>query len=229
MFEICGMHFCSVFCETLWMRLIATFQFSWLPFFDPADATLCLAWVPSYSFGLSATLPWPGCQFIHSAWVPHYLGVGANLFIRPGCRCIYPAWVPHYWFGLGANLFTKFGKSAIHSRQVCHFIQGWASLPICNLSGLGATFIPHGWCATFIHLTADAPHLLNSPDRHSLRGTFVKPSVKNWTFVENPSVKLHRLELAFEKLAKNSFWKEKIQQHSEPPFWRRNLLLSNDP
>jgi hypothetical protein len=102
MFEICGMHFCSVFCETLWMRLIATFQFSWLPFFDPADATLCLAWVPSYSFGLSATLPWPGCQFIHSAWVPHYLGLGANLLIRPGCRCIYPAWVPHC-LGLSAT------------------------------------------------------------------------------------------------------------------------------
>jgi hypothetical protein len=66
----------------------------------------------------------------------------------------------------------------------------------------------------FIFLTADAPHLftswlvphlLNSPDRHSLRGTFVKPSVKNWTFVENPSVKLHRLELAFEKHAESSF------------------------
>jgi hypothetical protein len=29
----------------------------------------------------------------------------------------------------------------------------------------------------------------------------VKPSVKNWTFVENPSVKLRCLELAFEKHA----------------------------
>ena len=126
MFEICGMHFCSVFCETLWMRLIATFQFSWLPFFDPADATLCLAWVPSYSFGLSATLPWPGCQFIHSAWVPHYLGLGANLFIRPGCHCIYPAWVPHY-LGLGAKLFI---------RPECHISLAW--VPIYSF-GLSAT------------------------------------------------------------------------------------------
>jgi hypothetical protein len=54
-------------------------------------------------------------------------------------------------------------------------------------------------------LTADAPCSLNSPDWHSLRGPFVKPSVKNWTFVENPSVKLHRLELAFEKHAESSF------------------------
>ncbi len=129
---------------------------------NSADATLhlirpecliTLAWVPLYLSGLSAMLLWPGCQFIHSAWVPLY-------FIRPGCH-ITLAWVPIYSFGLGAVVFIRpechiidlawvpiysqsLAKSAIHSRQVCHFIQGWASLPICNLSGLGATFIPHG-------------------------------------------------------------------------------------
>jgi hypothetical protein len=104
------------------MRLIATFQFGWLPFFlsffgwchtsfDPAwvphylglgaivfirpECHVTLAWVPSYSFGLGAVVFYP-------AWVPHYLGLVANFFIRPGCRCIYPAWVPHC-LGLSAT------------------------------------------------------------------------------------------------------------------------------
>jgi hypothetical protein len=103
----------------------------------------------------------------------------------------------------------KVGKLAIHFRQVRHFTQNLASSPHLFLQ-LSAD-APQAFnriypaLAPRSFLTADAPHLLNSPDWHSLRGLFVKPSVKNWTFVENPSVKLHRLELAFEKLAKNSF------------------------
>jgi hypothetical protein len=175
-----------------------------LPFFDLADATLHLS-------GLSAMLLWPGCQVNHSAWVPLYfirperhvtlawvptLGLGAVVLIwlmpRPifesslGAVAIYLAWVPFLF---------KAGKLAIHSRQVRHFTQVWQ----VRQSVIYPALVPRSF------LTADAPHLLNSPDWHSLRGLFVKPSVKNWTFVENPSVKLRCLELAFEKHAESSF------------------------
>jgi hypothetical protein len=81
-----------------------------LPFFDPADATLCLIW--------------PECH-ITLAWVPIYsFGLGAIVLIqlmpRPlfesslGAVVIYSAWVP---------LLFKVGKLAIHFRQVRHFTQ----------------------------------------------------------------------------------------------------------
>jgi hypothetical protein len=106
---------------------------------------------------------------------------------------------------------SSLGTVVIYSAGCHFFLQLSADAPQA-FNRIYLALVPRSF------LTADAPCSLNSPDWHSLRGPFVKPSVKNWTFVENPSVKLHRLELAFEKLAKNSFWKEKIQQHSEPPF-----------
>ncbi len=201
MFEICGMQFCSVFCETLWSHLliwlIATFQFGWLPFFDAADCQLSVrliaifwcGWMPPFnaadchlSMRLIATfqfgwlpfsdpadatlhLIWPECH-ITLAWMPIYsCGLGAVVFIRPECH-IPLAWVPVYSFGLSATLFIWPGCQFIHLAWVPFINKVWQvshsfpasltfypSLPICNLPGLSATLIPHGWCATFIHLT----------------------------------------------------------------------------
>jgi len=102
-----------------------------LPFFDPADATLCLAWVPSYSFGLSATYLGPGANLfirpechITLVWVPIYsFGLGAVVFIRPECHIIDLAWVPIYSQSLASRPFIP-GKSAILSKvgQVCQSV-----------------------------------------------------------------------------------------------------------
>jgi hypothetical protein len=119
-------------------------------------------------------------------------------------------------------------KSA--SSPICN-LSGWfaeslfAAVSWCttgiqqNLPGLSATFIPHGWWATFIKLAWLA----------LFERTFCETLCQKLDICWKPLCEICRLELAFEKHAESSFWKEKIQQHSEPPFWRRNLLLSNDP
>jgi hypothetical protein len=126
-------------------------------------------------------------------------------FIRPECH-IASAWVPT--LGLGAVVLIRLmprplfesslGTVVIYSAGCHFFLQLSADAPQA-FNRIYLALVPRSF------LTADAPCSLNSPDWHSLRGPFVKPSVKNWTFVENPSVKLHRLELAFEKHAESSF------------------------
>ena len=126
MFEICGMHFCSVFCETLWIRLIATFQCGWLPFLDAADCHLSMRLIATFQFGWLPPFNLADCHTLfNSAWVPHNLGLGASLLIRPGCRCIDSADAKTFvWIQPGSYCYLSgLGAISFQSWQVGHFIQ----------------------------------------------------------------------------------------------------------
>jgi hypothetical protein len=167
MFLICGMHFCSVFCE---------FECGWLPPVNAADCHLSIRLIASFWSGWCHTLHWPGCQFIHSAWVPLHLIWPERHVTLASVPIIHSAWVPLYWFSWcqdlclnpawvlllfirpGCHFFSKLaswpfisGKSAILSKS--------ASSPICNLSGWfsKSLFAAVSWCTTGIQQNFTRP------------------------------------------------------------------------
>jgi hypothetical protein len=97
---------------------------------------------------------------------------------------------------------SSLGTVVIYSAGCHFFLQLSADAPQA-FNRIYPALVPRSF------LTADGPHLLNSPDWHSLRGPFVKPSVKNWTFVENPSVKFVAWSWHLRSMPKAPFEKRK--------------------